>query len=557
MKRRDESQRVALADTVIGDSSGEIRTPASGDSSPGTAPGASASSTSASRPVSSSVALAETVVGDSTAPPRLESTGPVALADTVIGDSASGVGSSPGARPSPAASDADRYLGAKIDHYRIESLLGEGGMGAVYAAHDVSLDRPVALKMLRGALTQPGYEERLMREARAQAKVPHANIVQIYYIGRARPEGAPADESAPLYFAMERVGGESLEAILDAGERMSPEAARIAMLQVARGLKAARKVGIIHRDIKPSNLMRDREGRIKIADFGLAKPMEGDVSITQEGAFVGSPLYMSPEQASGDPVDHRADMYSLGATFYHLLAGHPPFDGDTPLKVISRHLSKPVPPLAEAAPEVPPALRAILHKLLEKDPKDRFEDYDALLEALSAADPARAPYAGFWIRAAASLIDTIVAGILIALVGWVGLVLHLAHVTVGHALFGQTLGKKLLHVRVRQLDGKPLGWKKAVLRTLLSLWMPVALAVMILVTQGFVGLTTTIEQLRLGEMGRVQHVIVALAVSNGVLSLMYGAGLAVAGFQKQKRAMHDLLSGTVVRYVLPTGTATR
>ena len=479
---------------------------------------------------------------------RADSAG-LPLADTVISDSPSAPGVS---SPTASVGEPASLVGARIDHFQIEKLIGSGGMGAVYLARDVSLDRPVALKMMRASLAQPGNEERLMREARAQAKVQHPNVVGIHYIGRAMALAEGADEtSAPLYFAMERVDGGTFEEIVQRGETLDPESARIAMLQVARGLRAALRKGIIHRDIKPSNLLRDHEGRVHIADFGLAKPVEGDVQITQEGAFIGSPLYMSPEQASGDPLDHRADMYSIGATFYHLVAGHPPFDGNSPLQVVSRHMSKPPPPLEDAAPRVPGSLRRIIHKLLEKKPEDRYDDYDDLIDAIQDAAPGRSPHAGFWIRVAAVMIDSIVAGLLIALLGWPGAIIHLVHVTVGHVVRGQTIGKYLVRIRVLRADGAKLGWGRSIARTLIALWMPIVLSAMILSTEGFEGLTTTIEQLRFGEMGRVQDVLLAILVGNGILSLLYGAGLALAAFHRQKKTVHDLLVDSSVRYVLP------
>ena len=172
---------------------------------------------------------------------------------------------------------------------------------------------------------------------------------------------------------MELVEGGALEAVLEAGETLEPERARRLMLEVARGLKDAVAAGIIHRDIKPSNLLLDKSGAIKIADFGVAKPIGGtDSKITQEGAIVGSPLYMAPEQARGEEVDHRADMYSMGCTFYHLLSGKPPFDGPTPIAVVAKHLTTPAPPLGEARAKVPSKLVAIIERLMAKDAAARF-----------------------------------------------------------------------------------------------------------------------------------------------------------------------------------------
>src|SRR5690606_17465228 len=182
---------------------------------------------------------------------------PSALARTIVaGD------------PSAAASEPNGggLIGARLDHFIIEQRLGAGGMGEVYAARDESLDRAVALKVLRGDVTRlPGMTDRFLREARSQARLNHPNIVHIYYIGR-RP--TPDGEDS-LFFAMERIDGGDLEALLRRGDTMPPEEARQAMLQVAHGLRAGHRAGVIHRDIKPSNLMVGDEGIIKIADFGL------------------------------------------------------------------------------------------------------------------------------------------------------------------------------------------------------------------------------------------------------------------------------------------------
>jgi len=259
---------------------------------------------------------------------------------------------------------------------------------------------------------------------------------------------------------------------------------------------------------------------------------------------------MAPEQARSDDVDHRADMYSLGACFYHLLCGKPVFDGQTPLSVVAKHLTSTVEPLRERAPRVPRALAIVIERLLAKDPAERFDTYDALIAALEAAAPDRAPYAGFWTRSAAVVLDSGLAGGLIALIGWPGLVVHLAHVTLGHAYRGQTLAKYFLRIQVRRLDGSRLGLPRSFVRTLASLWLELVVGVMILLTEGRGELVATIEQLQPAQVTHVQNLIVAIAISNGVLSLLYAAGLVLAAFHPQKRALHDLLVGSVVTYRL-------
>ncbi|MCS6799155.1 MAG: protein kinase [Myxococcota bacterium] len=481
-----------------------------------------------------------------------------ALADTIASDpgpSTSTVSASTpdGRRASERIRDAETSLsdapaGTRLDHFRLLRKLGQGGMGTVYVAHDESLDRQVAIKVLRDELTRrPEHEDRFLREARAQARLNHPNVVHIYYIGRSPPR---PDGHRQLFFAMELIGGRSLESVLDHGQTLDPETARRYMIQVAQGLRAAWKAGIVHRDVKPANLMVE-DGYVKIADFGLAKPVEDEgAHITQQGAMVGSPLYMAPEQARGHHVDFHADMYALGATFHHLLAGKPPFEGRSSLAVIAQHLSEPAPPLRTRAPHVPEPLARIVDRLLAKKPEDRFASYDALIAALEAAAPRTTSYAGFWTRAAAVLIDSALAGGLIALIGWPAIPLHLLYVTVAIGLTGQTIAKALLNVRVTRLDGSRLGLPRALARTLVSLWMPIAAGITILRYHGMDDLRATIEQLQPHELGAVQELVVAIAVSHGFLTLLYAAGLLLAAFHPQKRALHDLLVGSVATYRL-------
>jgi tRNA A-37 threonylcarbamoyl transferase component Bud32/uncharacterized RDD family membrane protein YckC len=447
-----------------------------------------------------------------------------------------------------ASAPGESLAGLRLDHFVIEEPLGRGGMGSVHVARDTSLDRRVAIKMLHGDLGRALQEKRLLLEARVQARLNHPNVAHIYFIGR-RPGPSP-EEPGPLYLAMELVDGESLDAGVERGERMGAEEARQAMLQVARGLRAARRAGIVHRDIKPSNLICDAEGVIKVVDFGLAQPVEGGVAHVAEEGIAGSPLYMAPEQIRGEGVDHRSDMYALGASFFHLLAGHPPFDGATAVALLTQHLNEAPPSLQRAAPAVPRALAEVVDRLLAKDPSRRFEDYDGLIAALEAAAPEQTTSAGFWIRAAGTGIDLLLAGAFIALLGWLGGIVHLLHVTIAHAYGGQTLAKYLLRIQVRQVDGSPLGLWRSTARTTMALWMPLVAAVTILISEGLPELQSAIEQLRFGEMAELQTFVVAMAVGHGLLSLLYGGGLVLAAFHPQKRALHDLVVGSVVLYQL-------
>jgi uncharacterized RDD family membrane protein YckC/tRNA A-37 threonylcarbamoyl transferase component Bud32 len=457
--------------------------------------------------------------------------------------------SGPRATPRPSEASSQRWTGASFDHFTIEKPLARGGMGAVYVAVDRSLDRRVAIKVLPDELAhQPDLQERFVREARAQARLNSPHVAQIYYIGR-----TPVEKGEPgsLYFAMELVDGGALESVLEAGQTLEPERARRLMLEVARGLKDAVLAGIIHRDIKPSNLLLDKNGSIKIADFGVAKPIGGtDSKITQEGAIVGSPLYMAPEQARGEEVDHRADMYSMGCTFYHLLSGKPPFDGSTPIAVVAKHLTTPAPPLAEGSARLPSKLVTIIERLMAKDAAARFGSYDDLIAALEAAAPESVQHGGFWARGAAVSIDVALVGSAIWLLGWPGLFLHLAYVTLGHALWGQTAGKYLMNLIVRRPNGHRLGMLRSLARTVASMWLPFLVGVVILLTEGRSELKATIERMQPAELDAFQSLLVAIVIGNALLTLLYVGGLLLAAFHPQKRAAHDLVVGSEVVYKL-------
>jgi hypothetical protein len=278
----------------------------------------------------------------------------------------------------------------RVGGFRILGRLGRGGMGTVYRALQLSMDRTVALKLLPSHLAQDEqYVGRFLREARAAARLRHPHIVQAHDVGFA--DGC-------YFFAMEYVDGENLGSILRREGPLAPGRALEYMKQTCRALAAAHKAGIIHRDIKPSNLMVDREGAVRVTDFGLARRMEGDLTVTAEGQMLGTPAYISPEMAAGEAVDPRSDLYSLGATFYHVLAGRPPLEGRSFLEVVHKHVSVDPTPLAEVAPDVDCRLCGIIDRLLSKSPDARFstaEELLAELEALPApGSPARGAGAG-------------------------------------------------------------------------------------------------------------------------------------------------------------------
>ena len=251
------------------------------------------------------------------------------------------VGVSRAGSAAAAAASAEGFVGKKLKHFELQKLLGKGGMGAVYLGLDTSLDREVAVKVLSPEIGQdPDLVERFVREARAQARLRHPNITQIYFIG---------EEQGIHFFVMEYVEGQPLDAVLAGGDLIAWTQALEYTVQAARGLREALSQGFIHRDIKPSNLLVDKDDQVKIADFGLVKSMKGDVELTREGVILGSPLYISPEQGRSENVDHRSDIYSLGCAFYHMLTGGPPFTGPSPVTVITKHVTDKARPVRDRA----------------------------------------------------------------------------------------------------------------------------------------------------------------------------------------------------------------
>jgi len=266
-------------------------------------------------------------------------------------------------------SDADLSR-SRFGDYEIVDELGRGGMGKVYRARDVSLERIVALNVLPANLARdPTYVQRFVKEARAAARLNHPNIVQIYNFGSI--EGT-------YYLAMEFVDGRSLGSHLK--ERRFTESETIGIArQVCRALAVAHAEGLIHRDIKPDNLMLTSRGEVKLVDLGIAKRLDEDQAITQTGHSMGTPHYISPEQIRGQKdIDARADIYSLGATLYHLVTGQTPFKGASGAVVMSMHLVEPLPDPLQYAPGLSEGFCRVLRKMMAKDRQERYPDVAAL-----------------------------------------------------------------------------------------------------------------------------------------------------------------------------------
>ncbi len=263
----------------------------------------------------------------------------------------------------------ENLIGKVIDNYRITSVLGKGGMGIVYKAYDTKLDRYVAIKMLSSNVyNREGFVERFKREAKNQAKLSHPNIVAVYGF---------IEYSDLLGIVMEYVEGESLEKVIQRQSRFHLYDVIYILRQVLLGLGHAHSKGFVHRDIKPSNIILNKEGITKIMDFGISKSLY-DKDVTQPGAKVGTIYYMSPEQIKAADVTNRSDIYSLGCTAYEMLVGEPPFNYDNEYELMEAHLKKRAPRVTDQLTNTPEILDHILHKMMEKNPLDRYSSCEEI-----------------------------------------------------------------------------------------------------------------------------------------------------------------------------------
>lgn len=263
--------------------------------------------------------------------------------------------------------------------YQLTRILGRGGMGEVWQAFDKKLERDVALKLMRRELlANDEAVKRFYREARAVARLNHPTIVQVYTFG---------EEKGVIYFVMELVEGETVTQRLKRNGALPLQEAVFILLQTIEGLGYASARGIIHRDIKPSNLMLTSDFHLKIADFGLAKMIEHDTQVTATGTSMGSPNYMSPEQARGQEADHRSDIYSLGITFYQMILNSLPFTADSPITVLLKQVQEPLPEPPELVHIENGRVLEIIRKMTQKDPEERYQTYGGLAAAIAVLAP--------------------------------------------------------------------------------------------------------------------------------------------------------------------------
>lgn len=442
------------------------------------------------------------------------------------------------------AQAGDPLVGTHLAHFRVDERIGAGGMGEVYKGWDLALDRPVAIKLITPAIAaDPDLRERFYREARAQARITHPNVCHIYFVG---------EQDARVFFAMEYIEGESLAERVARDGTIPAEDALEYVRQAALGLREAHAHGFTHRDVKPSNLMVDRGGTVKVVDFGLVSQAQapdaaGDPGAVDATSQVGTPLYMAPEQARGQRVDHRADIYSLGATLHQLISGAPPFSGGTALDLFSQHLSGERPKLlprrrgniAGAAP-----IDELCDRMMAKQAVERFADYDQLIRELERVSPRRTRPAGFWVRGFAVLLDFIAVGAMsvplqlldVTSDNLLLIVIGSAYYLLCHGRWGRTAGKYALELELVSIDSGKRPAPRQVVRRFAEQW-------------GLVVIGTAGSELARWTLPGLSWVETAAGtVAIGGFLIIVVLGVVAARFVPDKRTTWDKAAGTQVRY---------
>jgi serine/threonine protein kinase len=294
-----------------------------------------------------------------------------------------------GAGPPSTTSSAvllQRLQRAVEGKYRIERILGKGGMGAVFLAHDLTLEREVAIKVLPPDIAlDEQVVRRFQQEAKTSAKLDHPHIIPIYRV---------ESEGGLNYFVMKYVAGSSLEDVLERQEPLSSEYVQRVLWEAACALGHAHQRGVVHRDVKPANIMFDHDDRVVLTDFGISKALQAATGFTATGMIIGTPHYMAPEQAKGADVDGRADQYSLGVVGYRMITGDLPFGGDTIHTVLYKQIFEPPPDAKARRADVPEHLSAAISRAMAKDPAERFETAEDFATAVWPQHPVKAARPG-------------------------------------------------------------------------------------------------------------------------------------------------------------------
>jgi serine/threonine protein kinase len=267
----------------------------------------------------------------------------------------------------------DELIGKTLGLFEIQEEIGRGGMATVYRARQLTMNRIVAVKVLpRNLLHDPSFYERFEREVEVISHLEHPHIVPIYEYGQS--DGMP-------YIVMRYLGGGSLEGVIR--RHLPPlDTLEKPLRQIAQALDYAHQQGIIHRDLKPGNIMLDENGNAYLSDFGIARVLGSNITGSM---IVGTPAYMSPEQANGLPIDARSDIYALGVVLFEMLTGREPYQAETPMAILLKHINEPIPPITDYRDDVPPAVEAVVNKATAKNPDHRYASASAMVEALSVA----------------------------------------------------------------------------------------------------------------------------------------------------------------------------
>jgi serine/threonine-protein kinase len=276
----------------------------------------------------------------------------------------------------------ENLTGKHLGPYEITAPIGEGGMASVYQAYEESNRRYVALKVLPKHIAESRqFAARFQQEAHVIAQLRHPNILPVYDAG---------EDEGYTYIAMPLVTGGTLMRLLR-GRPLPPRQTLRVLSQVGSALDYAHSMGFIHRDVKPSNVLLDEDGNCLLMDFGLAKVLASSAQLTRSGSTLGTPMYMSPEQGRGEKVDGRSDLYALGVMLYQMATGRVPFDGDTPINIIFKHIREPLPPPSALNPAIPAAVEQVIFKATAKDPNERYQSAAEMVQALRSALGANRP----------------------------------------------------------------------------------------------------------------------------------------------------------------------
>ena len=424
----------------------------------------------------------------------------------------------------------------EIGGYRLQRLLGVGGMGRVFEAESIGTGQKVAVKLLSRQLTRHQTSvERFRQEGRLASQLSHPRCV--FVVAADTEKGRP-------YIVMELMPGDTIKDLIDRRGPLPAHEAILLILDVIEGLQEAHRFGVIHRDVKPSNCFLMPDGRVKIGDFGLSKSLGANAQLTQSGAFLGTVLYASPEQVRGEAVEYASDVYSICATLYHMLAGQPPFQHENITAVLAKIISEDAPSIRSVRHDVPRALARVIEKGLERDRSRRWQTLEELRSALAALVPSHLSYGGLTVRVGAYLLDEFIVRLIFVL-PLVALLHGLLEINVQHYLpliffpvyfvlmegrSGASLGKRILRLRVCKTGSTdPPGFKQAALRTM---------AFYLLVTVTLVPARIVFDS---GGSGWGALLLSAIPFIAGLL-------LLIVPMRKSNdfRGMHELISGTCV-----------